>query len=187
MNSPRSPSQWHGEIPVKTFPRHPTLGDKAPATSGSPLVISRRRSGSVRAASWRRCELDRAVFDAAHQFVPLTLRGHRSAWYLIAHAVDEVLMIKCQSLGARDFSYVPRRLSLVTGPTNSNQPIRIICILAFGAQGQRRTMIEDNFAQHHPRPAIEAASLLPQRDLRSQQGRQRVSFAASERELALHR
>src|SRR4029077_16314810 len=48
--------------------------------------------------------------DAAYQFFPLAFRGHRPSRYLVAHAVDEVLVIKCQSLGPRDLSHISRRL-----------------------------------------------------------------------------
>jgi hypothetical protein len=74
-------------------------------------------------------------------------------------------VIKRQSLGPRDLSHIPRRLLLVAGPTNRDQPIRVVCVLGFSTQGERRTMIEDEEAQSHPGAAIEAASALPKHDL----------------------
>jgi hypothetical protein len=122
-----------------------------------------------------------------HQFPPLALRWHRPSRDLVAHAIDEVLLIECQPLGPRDVLDVAWRLASVAYGANRNQPIGIIGIVSFGAQRQRRTMIEDDLAQYHSRSAIEAASLLPQHNLRSEQGRGCLSFASSEGGPALHR
>src|ERR1700731_55823 len=129
---------------------------------------------------------ERTPSGAAYQFFPLAFRGHRPSRHLVAHALEEVLVVEGQSLGARDLSHISRRLLSVAGPTYRDQPIGVVCVLVFGAQGERRTMIEHEEAQSHPGAAIEAASALPQHDFGAQKFRERAALAARKRELPWH-
>jgi hypothetical protein len=67
-------------------------------------------------------------------------------------------MMTRYSLGPRDLLEVTRCLVLVAGPTNRDDAIGIVGVVAW------RPMIEDDFAQNHARSAVETASLLPQHD-----------------------
>jgi hypothetical protein len=75
---------------------------------------------------------------------------------------------------------------LVATPTNRNDAIGIVGIVVFGAHGEWRPMIEDNFAEDHACSAVETASLLPQHDSGPQEVWKRASFASIEGALAFH-
>jgi hypothetical protein len=55
-------------------------------------------------------------------------------------------VIERQSLGPGDLSHIPRGLLSVADPTNRDQSIGVIGVLGFGAQRERRAMIENEEA-----------------------------------------
>ena len=77
-------------------------------------------------------------------------------------------MIERQSLGPGDLSHVAWRLLLVAGSTDRDQPIRVVCVLRISAQGEGRTVIEDEETQSHPSTTIETSPALPKHDLGAQ-------------------
>jgi hypothetical protein len=77
-------------------------------------------------------------------------------------------VIKRQSFGPGDLSHIARRLLSVAGPADRDQPIKVVCVLRISAQGEGRTVIEDEETQSHPSTTIETSPALPKHDLGAQ-------------------
>jgi hypothetical protein len=70
-----------------------------------------------------------------------------------------------QALGFGDLLQVLWRLALVAREADGGQPLRVVGVLVFVAQAERRAVIEDKEAEDQPGAAIRTAALLAQHDL----------------------
>jgi hypothetical protein len=89
-----------------------------------------------------------------------------------------------EALGFGDLFQVLGRLALVAGEAYRCQPLRVVGVLVFVAQAERRPVIEDKEAEDEPGAAIRTAALLAQHDLGFQPLRQVLTLTDLKRPLA---
>jgi hypothetical protein len=70
-----------------------------------------------------------------------------------------------QALGFGDLLQVLWRLAFMACQADGGQPLRVVRVLVFVAQAERRAVIEDKEAEDEPGAAIGTAAVLAQHDL----------------------